>query len=86
MRSFLFKKNDVLHLVQIRDKEDGMMSTRILIVFIIVLACTVHTVFADSPWNLYTDTNYVQDIAVEGDYIWCATWGGVARWNRIDMT
>ena len=35
-------------------------------------------------WRNYTNGNCVLDLAVEGDYVWAATIGGVVRWNRTD--
>ena len=35
-------------------------------------------------WQSYTASNKVYDIAYEGDYIWCATLGGVFCWDRRD--
>ncbi len=36
------------------------------------------------PWQIFTNANCVRDVALEGDYIWAATCGGVVRWNRLD--
>jgi len=46
----------------------------------------VFSASAEGTWTNYTNGNYIRDIAVEGDYIWCATIGGVVRWNRRDGT
>ena len=32
------------------------------------------------------DPNYINCIAIEGDYIWCGTYGGVVRWDRRDVS
>ncbi len=39
---------------------------------------------SDGTWINYTNGNYVNALAVEGDYVWAGTWGGVVRWNRTD--
>jgi len=46
----------------------------------------VSSVSAEGIWTNYTNGNYINDIAVEGDYIWCATQGGVVRWNMQNGT
>jgi ligand-binding sensor domain-containing protein len=38
----------------------------------------------DETWHNYTNGNYVNALAVDDQYIWAATAGGVVRWNRID--
>jgi ligand-binding sensor domain-containing protein len=46
-----------------------------------------HSVKAqDDVWTTYTNSNYVNDLAIEGDYLWAATEGGVVRWNVRDGT
>ncbi|MEE8391039.1 MAG: two-component regulator propeller domain-containing protein, partial [Anaerolineae bacterium] len=35
-------------------------------------------------WRNYTNGNYVNALAVEGDYVWAGTSGGVVRWDRTD--
>ena len=37
---------------------------------------------AQEKWPNYI----IRDIAVEGDYIWCATESGVVKWNKPDGT
>ena len=49
-----------------------------------VLCLIVSPVAAQGAWNNYTNANCINDIAIEGDYIWCATTGGVVRWDRRD--
>jgi len=41
---------------------------------------------ADGVWKSYTNTNYINDIAVSGDNIWCGSSGGVVHWNMSDET
>lgn len=61
---------------------------------------TVRTAFAALMWvfsstgflsagaitEVYTGGNHIHDIAVDGDFLWCATYGGVVCWNVRDMT
>ena len=47
---------------------------------------TLSQVKADGVWKSYTNTNYIYDIAVNGDNIWCGTSGGVMHWNMSDGT
>lgn len=35
-------------------------------------------------WANYTNGNTVQALALEGDYVWAGTSGGLVRWNRLD--
>ncbi len=35
-------------------------------------------------WRNYTTGNEVNALAVEGNYVWAGTTGGVVRWNRTD--
>ena len=37
-------------------------------------------------WRTYSNGNYVNDLAVEGDAVWAATGGGVVRWDRTAGT
>ncbi len=37
-------------------------------------------------WRTYSNGNYVNDLAVEGDTVWAATGGGVVRWDRTAGT
>ena len=58
---------------------------RIVLITSIVLILTIDT-HAQGIWTNYTNGNYINDIAVEGDFIWCATDVGVVRWNKRDGT
>ena len=62
------------------------MKKYIVVGFIaIVMTCFInHEVSAQGVWKNYTNANCINDIAIEGDYIWCATTGGVVRWDRRD--
>ena len=44
------------------------------------------TVFCGEIWTRYTSGNCINDIAVDGDYIWCATEGGLYKWNVQNET
>ena len=37
-------------------------------------------------WSMYTNGNFVNSVAMQGDYLWCGTEGGVVRWNTYDMS
>ncbi|MHB9030270.1 MAG: ligand-binding sensor domain-containing protein, partial [Candidatus Latescibacterota bacterium] len=39
---------------------------------------------AEGVWTRYYSANQVTDIVCEGDYVWCATTGGVVKRNRHD--
>ena len=54
--------------------------------FSLTVLFIVSSVSAEGIWKNYTKVTDINDIAVEGDYIWCATDGGVVRWNKQDGT
>lgn len=33
-------------------------------------------------WQSLSNANWISDIAIDGDYVWAATGGGVVRWDR----
>lgn len=41
---------------------------------------------AESEWKTYINTSQVNEIIVDGEYLWGATNGGVLRWTISDMT
>lgn len=52
-------------------------------VFCLVFSLVAAEVSADLKFiNHYTNKNHVQDLAVEGDYVWAATKGGVAKTDQ----
>ena len=63
----------------------GIMKT---ISIIIGISITVFSSFsyAGGVWTKYNNAQYIRDIAIEENYIWCATEGGVIKWNKIDGT
>ena len=56
-----------------------------MLLIVTLLLLTIHSAAADN-WTYYLDGNAVNDIAIQGDIIWCATNGGMIRWNRADKT
>ena len=42
--------------------------------------------FAQGTWTAYTNGNYINSVAVQGNYVWCGTSGGVVRWDKRDMS
>lgn len=57
-----------------------------LIAFVLLIAAVSTHAEVTGTWEVYPSVGEVTDIAVHGDYVWCATWGGVVRWNRLDGT
>ncbi len=56
-------------------------------VIVLILGLTAcNAVDAGGIWTIYPSAQNINDIAVEGKYIWCATNGGVVRWNKQDGT
>ena len=37
-------------------------------------------------WTNYTNASTIRDIAVQGEYIWCATAGGLVLWDTKNMS
>ena len=60
------------------------MKTFCLVVLTVLIG--VSSASAEGTWTNYKNSSYIDDIAVEGDYIWCATTDGVVRWNKQDGT
>ncbi|MBN1294802.1 MAG: T9SS type A sorting domain-containing protein [Candidatus Latescibacteria bacterium] len=54
------------------------------ILFPLMAIISVSQADADGVWKSYTNTNYIYNIAVSGDNIWCGTSGGVVHWNMSD--
>lgn len=42
--------------------------------------------YAGDMWFNYTDGNHIVDVAVNGNDVWCATWGGAVQWDTKDMS
>jgi hypothetical protein len=68
----------------IEDKKAGIMRSfrtplPLLIMGMLILSCSA----SKQPLTItqYTDPNYVTGIAASGDTAWCATRGGLVRWN-----
>ena len=54
---------------------------RIIYAILIMIASVT---FAQNPkWINYTDSRVVRALAIEGDYIWAGTDGGVVKFNKI---
>lgn len=41
---------------------------------------------AEKVWTSFTPSDAVYDIALQGNYVWCATSNGPARWDKRDMS
>ncbi len=56
-----------------------------------IVMCLIILVFAgaasaEKVWTSFTASDAVYDIALDGDYVWCATANGPVRWDRRDMS
>ena len=58
------------------------MNTVLSIIIFFLNAILPFTLAHCDIWNRYTGMNQINDLAVHGDEIWCATEGGVICWNR----
>ena len=47
---------------------------------------SIVVVSAQETWMNYSHENEITDIAVRGDYVWCATTNGLVRWDKRDMS
>ncbi len=52
----------------------------------IIFAAFATVSATEGVWTIYTNTDEVRAIVFEGDHVWCATTGGVLRWNKNDET
>ena len=57
-----------------------------IILIICILFNIAGSALCEETWECFTNSNDIQSISIQGDYIWCGTWGGVVRWNRLDET
>ena len=53
----------------------------LLITFMLFCITEIH---ATGTWTRYEPTNNVNDVAVDGHYIWCSTNNGLVRWDSRD--
>ena len=64
-----------------------MKSSALVLIQVILFFCSgFGSAFGEGIWNSYTDTNSIMDIAINGDRVWCATWGGIVCRDRTDGT
>ncbi|MBN1291720.1 MAG: T9SS type A sorting domain-containing protein [Candidatus Latescibacteria bacterium] len=47
---------------------------------------SVFTLHAEGRWTNYPQTNWIQRIAVDDEYVWAATSTGIVRWTKRDGT
>ena len=57
----------------------------ILLCFILAEACCLATFASGAAFESYTNTNVVNCLASDGDYVWAGTAGGLVRWSRRDF-
>ena len=54
---------------------------KILAIVLLVVILFPAGVYSQETWINYTNANYVNSLAIEGNYIWAATDGGVVKWD-----
>ncbi|MHB9029896.1 MAG: ligand-binding sensor domain-containing protein [Candidatus Latescibacterota bacterium] len=59
---------------------------RLCIALFVMFTVTAASDSAQETVASYPDGNNVNDLEISGNYVWCATWGGLVRWNRSDGT
>ena len=57
----------------------------------IIICAGILPAFPDSSltqetWTTYGNSNFIEDIALQKDWVWCATPTGVERWDISDMS
>lgn len=60
------------------------MSNYLYILGLTILALTGMTFAQEKIWQTHASMSVIEDIAISGDDIWCATNGGIFKLNRID--
>jgi ligand-binding sensor domain-containing protein len=63
-----------------------MNSFKTILLLSAILFCTSLSAGAKGSWTNFTATNDIRDIDFQGPYVWCATAGGVVRWDSRDMS
>lgn len=63
-----------------------MFSKKTILSIVVAILYTASYSLSADTWSVYTKTNDIQSISVQGNYIWCNTMGGVVRWDRRDST
>ena len=58
----------------------------IVISFLLTIVMFLPDVFADGTWTNFTNADHVYDTVRVGDTLWCATYGGLVKWNLRDST
>ncbi|MBN1294402.1 MAG: T9SS type A sorting domain-containing protein [Candidatus Latescibacteria bacterium] len=59
-----------------------MMKT--LYSFVVIAVFFWSAGFTDDLWETHLENMYIHDIAIENDYIWCATDSGVVKYNTVN--
>ena len=62
------------------------MRCKQLIIFAFSLLLTATSVFAQGICMKFTAENHINDIAVDGEYLWIATDNGAVKFNTVDNT
>jgi len=62
-----------------------MKNITLSLVVVSLMICS-HSPAEEGTWKGYYNCRYIYDIAVEGDYLWCATIGGLVKWDMRDST
>ena len=55
-----------------------------ILITLTALVFATTSVYAENTWKAYLNSDQIQDMAVDGQYVWCATSGGAVRWNSAD--
>lgn len=58
----------------------------ITLLFSLCLRPVIVSAGGAETWTNYGKENVIADIAMQGNYIWCATTNGLVRWDRRDMS
>ena len=67
-------------------KLDELMKILKITIFLFALSYSTASLAAQGTWTQYQSVQNIRAIAIEEQYVWCATNGGVIRWNKQDNT
>ena len=66
------------------EQEEKKLKTLLKALLVISFVIGGTTVFADETWTYLPYSSRIDDIVIQGDYVWADTNGGLLRWNKLD--
>jgi len=62
------------------------MGRRCCLLLVVVLSLLINQQPRCDTWSTFTNGNDIEDVAVGDSCVWCATTGGLVRWDTTDMS